>query len=106
MNTSVNDEPRGGSAAGRWLLVALGLIVAVVIAAAAWASADPDGLERVAEDLGFIDAGLELGFQLLPDYTIPGLEGVGSTVVAGLVGVVVVLGLVLLLGRLLARRRA
>lgn len=106
MKTSVNEEPRGRSVARRWLLAALGLIVAVVIAAAAWASADPDGLERVAEDLGFVDAGQEPGFQLLPDYTIPGLEGVGSTVVAGLVGVVVVLGLVLLLGRLLARRRA
>lgn len=106
MSTGVGEQPGERESARRWLLPALGLIVAVVIAAAAWASADPDGLERVAEDLGFIDAGQEPGFQLLPDYTIPGLEGAGSTVLAGLVGVVVVLGLVLLLGRLLARRRA
>jgi len=106
MSTGMNDEPSARSVTRRWLLAALGLTAGLVVAAAAWASSDPDGLERVAEDLGFIDAGREPGFQLLPDYSIPGLEGAGSTVVAGLLGVVVVLGLVLLLGRLLARRRA
>jgi cobalt/nickel transport system permease protein len=87
-----------------WLLGAVGLIAAIVIAAAIWASADPDGLERVAEDLGFIDAGQDPGFQILPDYTFPGLDGVASTIVAGLIGVGVVVVLMVVLGRLMARR--
>jgi cobalt/nickel transport system permease protein len=104
---SVQADPQGQRSGARtWLLAGLGLAVVVVLAAALWASADPDGLERVAEDLGFIDAGQQPGFEILPDYTLPGLDGVASTVVAGLIGIVVVLGVVWLLGRLLARRRA
>jgi cobalt/nickel transport system permease protein len=89
-----------------WMVVALAVTALVVVAAAIWASEDPDGLERVAEDLGFIDAGAEPGYEILPDYTLPGMEGVASTVVAALIGVVIVLVLMVVLGRLLARRRA
>jgi cobalt/nickel transport system permease protein len=88
----------------RWILVTLGLVATLVVAAAIWASADPDGLERVAHDLGFIDAGQEPGFQVLPDYTFPGLDGAASTVVAGLIGVAIVFVLMVVLGRVLARR--
>ncbi len=87
-----------------WVRGTLALIAVLVVAAAIWASSDPDGLERVAEDLGFSDAGREPGFQILPDYTIPGLDGAASTIVAGLIGVVVVFLVMLVLGRLLARR--
>ncbi|HVM31131.1 MAG TPA: PDGLE domain-containing protein [Candidatus Limnocylindrales bacterium] len=104
------DEPQYAVAGNRlsrtaWLAIALAITAVAVIAAAIWASEDPDGLERVAEDLGFVGAGADPGFEVLPDYTLPGLEGVASTIVAGLVGVVVVVGLMLVLGRLLARRR-
>jgi cobalt/nickel transport system permease protein len=87
-----------------WLLVTAAICVVVVITASLWASADPDGLERVAEDLGFIDQGEAPGFQLLPDYTIPGLDGPTSTIVAGLVGMAIVVGLMLVVGKLLSRR--
>ncbi len=87
-----------------WVVGTLALIAAVLVAAALWASSDPDGLERVAEDLGFIDQGQDPGFQLLPDYTIPGLEGPASTILAGLLGALVVLILMYGLGKLLARR--
>jgi cobalt/nickel transport system permease protein len=92
------------SAAARWVLIVLAISGVVVAGAAFWASADPDGLERVAQDLGFIDSGQEPGFQILPDYTIPGLDGPGSTIVAGVVGMAVVLLLMYGLGKLLARR--
>ena len=84
-----------------------GLVIAGVIAAlaAAFASGDPDGLDTVAIEKGFEEAGKEPGFQFLPDYTIPGLDGTASTVIAGIVGIAVVFLLVYLLGRLLARRR-
>jgi cobalt/nickel transport system permease protein len=100
---------RGGapkSALSRYWWVA-GLAVAGVIAvlAALFASGDPDGLYRVAADKGFEEAAQDPGFGVLPGYSIPGLDGTTSTIVAGVVGIVVIFLLVLLLGRLLARRR-
>ena len=69
------------------------------------ASADPDGLERVAEDMGFIQLGQSAPYQILPDYTIPFLgETALSTIVAGAVGALVVLGLVVVLGNMLKRK--
>ena len=84
-----------------------GLAIAGVIAAlaAAFASGDPDGLDSVAIEQGFEEAGKDPGFQVLPGYTIPGLDGTASTIVAGIVGIAIVFLLVFLLGRLLARRR-
>jgi len=87
-----------------WLIGVLVIVGLTVVAASIWASSDPDGLERVAEDLGFIDASQDAGFQILPDYTLPGVDGVASTVAAGLIGVVVVFGIVYLIGRLVSRR--
>jgi cobalt/nickel transport system permease protein len=84
------------------------LAIAGVIAAlaAAFASGDPDGLDSVAIEQGFEGAGQEPGFEVLPDYTIPGLDGTQSTILAGIVGIAIVFGLMLVLGRLLARRRS
>ena len=91
----------------RWWLAGLAIAALVVVVLAPLASADPDGLERVATDLGFGSPGAEgpaVGPR--PDYTIPGLADERlSTVAAGLVGLVVVVGAMWLLGRLLARRR-
>lgn len=87
-----------------WFIAVLAIVCVTVVAASIWASSDPDGLERIAEDLGFLDAGQDPGYQLLPDYTLPGIDGVLSTIAAGLIGVVVVFGIVYLVGRLVARR--
>ncbi len=88
-----------------WVLIAVGLIVLVVVAAALFASGDPDGLERVAEDTGFLGAGEGSPFSVIADYVFPGLDdGPIATIVAGLIGVAVVFGVVWLIGRLLARR--
>jgi cobalt/nickel transport system permease protein len=86
--------------------LATGVAIAGVVAtlASLFASADPDGLEAVAEQLGFLDAGLSAPFELFPDYTIPGLDGTASTVLAGLLGMIVVIGVLMALGRL-ARSR-
>ena len=88
-----------------WWIAGLGIAGLIVILAAAFASSDPDGLDSVAIQEGFQTAAAKPGFQVLPDYAFPGLEGTVATVVAGLVGIAIVFGLVLLLGRLLARRR-
>jgi hypothetical protein len=69
------------------------------------ASADPDGLERVAIDLGFIDRGQSAVYNILPDYTIPVFgETSFSTVTAGLIGMLVVLVLGIVAGRSLQKR--
>ncbi|HEX2766134.1 MAG TPA: PDGLE domain-containing protein [Candidatus Limnocylindria bacterium] len=89
-----------------WIIVALGIIAALVVAASIWASADPDGLERVAQDIGFLDVAEDSPFVLIADYVFPGLDGPLATIVAGLIGVAIVFVVVWLLGRVLVRRRS
>ena len=88
-----------------WILA--GVIVSLLaVFISPLASGNPDGLERVAEDLGFLETGLEAPFQILPDYTIPFLgETAISTILAGVVGALVVLGLLILIGRNLRRQK-
>lgn len=88
-----------------WLVGALAIALFVVGAAAFFASGDPDGLERVAEDIGFIEAGEEAPYEVIPDYTVPGIDGAPSTILAGVIGVAVMFVLAWGLGRVLARRR-
>lgn len=88
-----------------WWVIGLAIAALVVIVLAPLASSDPDGLNKVAEDHGFIGAARDAFYNILPGYEVPGLDGNLSKVVAGLIGVAVVFGLMFLLGRLLARRR-
>ena len=72
-----------------------------------FASADPDGLERVAINIGFINNSQSAPFELIPDYAIPFLgETPISTIAAGAVGVLVVLAVAFLVGRSLQQKRA
>jgi cobalt/nickel transport system permease protein len=94
------------AAGGRGWIVAGILVSLLAVFLSPLASANPDGLERVAEDLGFLNQGLDSPIKILPDYTIPVFgETALSTILAGLVGVVVIAGLIILLGRNLRRRR-
>lgn len=88
----------------RWWAATLALCAAIAILAAFFASSDPDGLDATAERLGFGERAAEAPVAVLPGYTIPGIEGPLGTAVAGLVGLGIVLGLILLLGRRLERR--
>ena len=94
---------------GSWGWVVAGLaVVLFVVLLSPFASADPDGLERVAENLGFIGAGQSAPYELLPDYSIPGLgtnANIG-VIIAGLIGAVVVGVLIILIVRLLRRPTA
>jgi hypothetical protein len=104
----VTQAPGGsrGRRLGRyWWLVGLAIAALVVIVLSPLASRDPDGLERVAEDQGFLGSARDALYSIIPDYAVPGIEGSLSTVLAGLIGVVIVFGLMIGLGRLLARRR-
>jgi cobalt/nickel transport system permease protein len=85
--------------------VAVGLIVALGVALfSPLASSNPDGLERVAEDLGFLGHGLGAPYAILPGYTIPFLGETGlSTIIAGVIGVLIVAVVAIGIGRALRR---
>lgn len=70
-----------------WIWLAVSMAVAVFLAP--FASEFPDGLEKVAETLGFLEKGTSNLSSLLSDYQIPGLNGGISTAMAGIVGVLV-----------------
>jgi cobalt/nickel transport system permease protein len=92
---------RGGRG---WVPAGLAMAAAVTLLAP-FASANPDGLERVAEDLGFIGRGQDAPYSLLPDYTLPMLGESGlSTILAGVTGVLIVFALLYLLVTTLRRR--
>jgi hypothetical protein len=104
------DRPaRAGRARGilgrYWWVAGLAIAALSVIILAPLASPDPDGLARVAEDQGFLSAAHDAVFSVIPDYTIPGIGGSLSTILAGLIGVAIVFAAVIALGRVLARRR-
>jgi cobalt/nickel transport system permease protein len=88
--------------------VAAGLVIALIVAIFSFAaSTDPDGLERVAEDQGFLEMTLEPVYKLLPDYTIPFIENeIVSGIVAVSVGTLVLFGLVYVVSRLLRHQKS
>lgn len=87
-----------------WVFAGI-LISLLVVFLSPLASADPDGLERVAEDMGFLQFGQAAPYAILPDYTIPFLGGTAlSTIVAGVVGALVLLGLMIVIGLTLRKR--
>jgi len=101
-----DDRPSVSRRSPWWWVIGLAIAALVVIVLAPLASPDPDGLERVAEDGGFIERAQEALYEILPDYSIPGIDDPFlSTVLAGLIGVAVVFALMVGLGKLLARRR-
>lgn len=64
----------------------LSLLVGVILSP--FASSWPDGLERVAENYGFIQQAHETSLTpaIIPDYEMPGLHGGWSTAAAGFLG--------------------
>ena len=97
------DRP-WGEFIGYGLMVSVGLALFVAPFACPW----PDGLEAVAERLGFAHAAAKpvLG-ALAPGYVFPGVHSpVLATAIAGAIGAVIVFVLALLLARVLIPRRA
>jgi len=82
---------------------ALILILVCLAVLIPFASSDPDGLEKVAETLG-VEETESPSAGLMPDYTVPVVENdYGSTLTAGVVGVFLVLGAALVLGKSMAK---
>jgi cobalt/nickel transport system permease protein len=81
--------------------VLTGLIIALIVAAfSPLASPHPDGLEFVAGQQGFLSRALDPLYSLLPDYTVPFIQSpAATTIVAVLLGTLLVFGLAWLMGR-------
>ena len=86
-------------------LIALLLCLAVVTVSPL-ASSSPDGLERVAEDKGFIGLAEGAPFEIIADYVFPGIGNEAlATILAGWVGTVTLFGIAYGLARLIKSRK-
>ncbi len=95
-----------------FVLVGLGVALAIAIFLSPLASKDPDGLDRVAQDLKFEAKATEeppakkLPFvQIFDEYALRGIEDEkAATALAGLVGTLVTFGLAWSIGKLTTRK--
>ncbi len=78
----------------KWWLIAL-VFCLVLAAISPLASSSPDGLEKIAEDKGFINAAEEAPFEIVADYAFPGIENEAmATILAGWLGTLVLFAIV------------
>ena len=86
----------------------IGLIVCLLVAVISpLASSSPDGLERVAENEGFIGLAQDAPFQLIADYVFPGVENEAlATILAGLIGTLILFGVAYGIAWLVKSRKA
>lgn len=99
----------GGSAGVRSRAVWVGgLLIAVALTVLApLASAHPDGLEWVAEQRGFLDRAQDPTYHIIPDYVLPGIPNEAlATILAGIVGVALVAGVMLVVAYTRRKREA
>ncbi len=78
-----------------------GLLIALALAISApLASANPDGLERVAEQQGFLDTAQGSLYEIIPDYMLPGVSNEAlATIIAAILGTLIVFGIAILIAR-------
>jgi cobalt/nickel transport system permease protein len=90
LNKDALQQPVDKRAIGLITLVGLGF-AALAAFLSPLASSDPDGLERVAEDQGFLERAMDAPYNIIPDYTVPFLgETPLSTITAGMIGLLIV----------------
>lgn len=91
----------------KWWQVALITCVGIGGVLSLFASGEPDGLERVAYDHGFMDREAENSFEIIPDYSLPGIDNeLIATSSAGLIGVIIMFVLVYYVGKVLKKHEA
>ncbi len=96
----------------KFLLVGLGVALIVAIFVSPFASSDPDGLDRVSQDLEFEDkASEDVPAEKLPfyavfeEYALRGVPETLATPLAGLAGTLVTFGIAWGAGKLLTNRQ-
>jgi len=89
----------------KWWHIAL-LVALLVAFISPLASSSPDGLEKVAEDKGFIAEAKQGPYELIADYLFPGVGNeTVATILAGVVGTLAIFGLAYGVARLLRRKQ-
>jgi hypothetical protein len=86
------------------IAISFAIMAALLLVLIPLASAYPDGLERVAQDLG-LTGNEPLWSGLLPGYAAPVGGSWLGTFLAGIVGVVVVVATIFLIGKITTLRR-
>ena len=82
------------------------LVCLAVASISPLASSSPDGLERVAEDKGFIGMAQGAPYQVIADYVFPMVENEAlATILAGLIGTLVLFAVAYALAWVLVFRR-
>lgn len=94
----------------RWWIIGYIIALAVTLLSPL-ASGEPDGLERVAGDEGFLEKAEDAPYSVIADYVFPGIENEAvATILAGIVGVtivfIMVVGIAYLAQRTVANRGA
>jgi hypothetical protein len=89
----------------KWWLVAL-VFCLLLATISPLASSSPDGLERVAEDKGFIEAAGGAPFEIIADYIFPGIENEAvATILAGWIGTLLLFAIAYGIAWLIKSRR-
>ncbi|MDJ0578928.1 PDGLE domain-containing protein [Crocosphaera sp.] len=106
MTNKLSNKQRNRS----FMLTAMGIALIVAVFVSPFASSNPDGLDRVSQDLKFEDKAIEdAPAQKLPfyavfeEYALRGVPDILATPLAGLAGTVVTFGIAWGTGKLLAR---
>lgn len=89
----------------KWWLIAL-IFCLILATISPLASSSPDGLEKVAEDKGFIGLAGEAPFEVVADYIFPGIENEAlATIMAGWLGTLMLFGIAYGLAWLIKSRK-
>ena len=77
----------------KWWLIAF-ILCLIIATLSPLTSSAPDGLEKVAQDEGFSALAKDSPFEIIADYTFPGVENKAlSTILAGWAGTVILFGI-------------
>jgi hypothetical protein len=89
----------------KWWLIAL-IFCLILATISPLASSSPDGLEKVAEDKGFVGLAQEAPFKVVADYIFPGIENEAlATIMAGCLGTLMLFGIAYGLAWLIKSRK-
>ena len=87
------------------LVVGIGIALSIALFSPL-ASSEPDGLEKVAENHGFITQAQDAPYQIIADYVFPWVDNEElATILAGVIGVLIVAAVAFAFAFLLWRLR-
>jgi cobalt/nickel transport system permease protein len=93
-----------GARSANWVGIGLAIALALTLISPL-ASPDPDGLNRVAADVGFENAAEDAPYEILPGYSIPFIQDENLTkILAVATGTLIVFGIAYVVGRTSARK--